>query len=162
MQQWSRGGWVMCNLGAGAFPCSDLWAAQPRVGPAALDMGWGGSKLLPLLGANNAAWRVIPAVLAPARPPLGALVYSQRMPDRPLHGISTCRQGASPVVPRLSPCPGSRTVHQATSSLLPCPLPGTAGVGEVSLALCGLGEGVHSSGSSRDLQLLEILWRGGH
>lgn len=36
---------------------------------AALEMGWGGSKLLPLLAANNAFWKAIPAVPVPDASP---------------------------------------------------------------------------------------------
>lgn len=36
---------------------------------AALEMGWGGSKLFPLLAANNAFWKAIPAVPVPDASP---------------------------------------------------------------------------------------------
>lgn len=113
---------------------------------APLEMGWGGSKLLPPLSTNNAAWK---AVLALAVAP-ESLICSQRMPDQPLRSISTHRQGAAPVVPGLSLCPRNRTVPWATSSpLLSSPL---LWVPARSLLFCVAGDALAGGALAREQQ----------
>lgn len=130
---------------------------------AALEMGWGGSKLLPLLGANNAFWKAIPAVPVPdaspgnpclqpedAGPASGRHFHVEARAAPVVAGLSLCSGCSWPPPPACPvPCHGSCV---SLGSLLPCVAQGC------------VGRGVHPSGRRKDFHLLKYYYwrRGGH
>lgn len=111
---------------------------------AALEMGWGGSKLLPLLGANNAFWKAIPAVPVPdaspgnpclqpedAGPASGRHFHVEARAAPVVAGLSLCSGCSWPPPPACPvPCHGSCV---SLGSLLPCVAQGCVGRGGASV-----------------------------